>query len=708
MTLYTVATGNIVQAADVDQVVNWLQNFAYNVKDYGAKGDGKTITDGAITTGTATLTSASAGFTSADVGKQITVNGAGASAANLNTTISGFTNTTTVTLATNAGTTVSGATFFYGTDDTTPIANARSAAHSAGGGTVVYPFAVYISGNQTLYSNVLDDLCGSTIKLKAGANTDLFSAQTSSINLSAAANTSILGTLNKFSIRNGILDGNKANQTSGTSYPLRFYGYDFALRDLEILNGYTGGVLIDWNYATGIPGPSDNMEAVLDTIKIHDNNGIGLQMGGPHDSRLNNILSWSNTSHGFHFAPNAAALLCSNIHPYFLSTGVSAVGCLCEANACNFSDCEFEGSDFAQFVLLGWFISIQGGMIFGNTGYDGVGLQLGQVAGGTPIPGQILQSGGVKTAFVANYNTISTTFVDNNTGGAINPVNEYYNVVNAVISQTAGTGIVGGDLNAADTYNIQVRGLTPDGTVGKSGGVRAASNGSTTAFTLYDLTNGRVLAIDQYGNMYPGGGVNLNAGLYFIASNTAASLATGGTITCLGIANLAVAPTADVTGVIMQAGFAGQFTIVNNASAFTITFAASGTSHVANGVSCKISPNSACIFYYNGTTSLWQPTSYTLLPTQSATAVAIAASGTIAVTDLDVSRVAPTGNVASIILTAGTYAGQKITVVNESAFTVTFAASGTSHVADGISAIIAANRAMDFTWDSGTSLWYHS
>src|SRR6266568_6779413 len=130
MTLYTVATGNIVQAADVDQVVNWLQNFAYNVKDYGAKGDGKTITDGAITTGTATLTSASAGFTSADVGKQITVNGAGASAANLNTTISGFTNTTTVTLATNAGTTVSGATFFYGTDDTTPIANARSAAHS--------------------------------------------------------------------------------------------------------------------------------------------------------------------------------------------------------------------------------------------------------------------------------------------------------------------------------------------------------------------------------------------------------------------------------------------------------------------------------------------------------------------------------------------------------------------------------------------------
>jgi len=70
--------------------------------------------------------------------------------------------------------------------------------------------------------------------------------------------------------------------------------------------------------------------------------------------------------------------------------------------------------------------------------------------------------------------------------------------------------------------------------------------------------------------------------------------------------------------------------------------------------------------------------------------------------------VAPTGNVASIVLASGTVTGQTCQVVNESAFTVTFAASGTSHVADGVSAIIAANRKMDFTWDGGTSLWYHS
>ncbi len=80
------------------------------------------------------------------------------------------------------------------TDDTTAIANARSAANAAGGGTVYYPTGIFISGNQTLYSFVTDLGAGigaTTIKLKNGANTDLFSAQTSLINLSAAFGSGI-------------------------------------------------------------------------------------------------------------------------------------------------------------------------------------------------------------------------------------------------------------------------------------------------------------------------------------------------------------------------------------------------------------------------------------------------------------------------------------------------------------------------------------
>jgi len=349
------------------------------------------------------------------------------------------------------------------------------------------------------------------------------------------------------------------------------------------------------------------MEALLDTIKIHDNTGIGLQMGGPHDSRLNNILTWSNTSHGIHFAPNAVGLLCSNLHPFYLSQGVTAISCLCEAAGCQFVNCMFEGSDAVQFAALANAISIQGGQIFGNVGYDGVGLQMGQAAGGTPIPGQILQSGGVKTAVTVSYLNINTIFLNNNTGGAINPVNEYYNTVFATIYQTSGTGIVGGSLNPADSYIVQVRGLTGDTTQGKGGGFNIATSDAHPSFSVNDLTNGAVFQVDQYGNVYLTGGFNTSAGLYFTASTTAAALATGGTINLIGLPDIAVAPTANVTGIILQAGFAGQFTTVVNASAFSITMAASGTSHVANGTSCVIAANNAQTFFYNGTTSLWYP-----------------------------------------------------------------------------------------------------
>jgi hypothetical protein len=57
---------------------------------------------------------------------------------------------------------------------------------------------------------------------------------------------------------------------------------------------------------------------------------------------------------------------------------------------------------------------------------------------------------------------------------------------------------------------------------------------------------------------------------------------------------------------------------------------------------------------------------------------------------------------------AGSGAGQQVTVINEGSYPVTFAASGTSAVADGISDVIAPATSSSYTWDSGTSLWYRS
>jgi hypothetical protein len=80
---------------------------------------GRSGTDAVTTNDSATMTAASGGFAAVDVGRQITVTGAGRKA--LITTISAYTNATTVTLAASATRTCSGEQVIYGTDDTTAL-----------------------------------------------------------------------------------------------------------------------------------------------------------------------------------------------------------------------------------------------------------------------------------------------------------------------------------------------------------------------------------------------------------------------------------------------------------------------------------------------------------------------------------------------------------------------------------------------------------
>ncbi len=119
---------------------------------WGAAGDGKVLNDGSISASSSTLTSASAAFTSSDVGKPISVEGAGASGIALNTTIATFVSTTSVTLSAAASTTVSSAKVYFGTDDSTEIQAALDAASSSLGGKVIAPATSVITSAVTLKS----------------------------------------------------------------------------------------------------------------------------------------------------------------------------------------------------------------------------------------------------------------------------------------------------------------------------------------------------------------------------------------------------------------------------------------------------------------------------------------------------------------------------------------------------------------------------
>lgn len=101
---------------------------AFNVFEYGAVGDGKMVSNAAITSGTASLTCSSAPFVPGDAGKPIMILKAGTSSRTLSTTISTYVSATEVTLATPALTTVTSGVAMWATDDTAAIQAAVNAA----------------------------------------------------------------------------------------------------------------------------------------------------------------------------------------------------------------------------------------------------------------------------------------------------------------------------------------------------------------------------------------------------------------------------------------------------------------------------------------------------------------------------------------------------------------------------------------------------
>jgi len=128
-----------------------VEGAPINVKEYGAKGDGISASDGAITASDNTFTSAGGAFTSSDVGKVLIIAGAGAAGVGLVTTIASITSASEVETTEAAATTVSSSEYFYSTDDTAAFQDA-----AASGLNIYTPDGYYgISDTITLLSGQL-------------------------------------------------------------------------------------------------------------------------------------------------------------------------------------------------------------------------------------------------------------------------------------------------------------------------------------------------------------------------------------------------------------------------------------------------------------------------------------------------------------------------------------------------------------------------
>lgn len=108
---------------------------------------------------------------------------------------------------------------------------------------------------------------------------------------------------------------------------------------------------------------------------------------------------------------------------------------------------------------------------------------------------------------------------------------------------------------------------------------------------------------------------------------------------------------------------------------------------------------------YQGT-AFGDPSLATIFQPGVLNAGAVASGGYLFTSNGSVIIATPAAAITGVIMYPGLASGQSVAIVNQSAFTITFAAAGTSNMALGTAVVIPANSNKSYTWDATTSLWY--
>jgi hypothetical protein len=262
---------------------------------FGGAGNARQVTDGAMTSGTQTLTSATAAFTAADIGKVVDIQGAGASAAdlqgvtsrhNLVGTITGYTNSTTVTVSVTASATISGKTVTIGTDDTSAVTKAKAAMSS--NAALYFPRGKYLVNSAALAiasnTKINGDGKGATVLYYVGPTRN-GGSQASLISVGdgvdkfTLSDLSILGT-NVGGIGNTSVNGLTFGVRIGTGATGAIS--NITIRNCEIAYIWGMGIRTDGDVGDQAADPPTNINFKILDCDVHhcSDNGINPNTGG--------------------------------------------------------------------------------------------------------------------------------------------------------------------------------------------------------------------------------------------------------------------------------------------------------------------------------------------------------------------------------------------------------------------------------------------
>ena len=244
---------------------------------------------------------------------------------------------------------------------------------------------------------------------------------------------------------------------------------------------------------------------------------------------------------------------------------------------------------------------------------------------------------------------------------------------------------------------------------------RLAGNTTATKNFLTQTGTGTVSAVPAWGTIAVGDVPALNQNTTGTAANVTGVVAignggTGQTVAASALGALGGAPLASPT-------FTGNVTAPDYAAS-GIVGATSASRHAGATTSGAPTANPFLtgdfVIAQNG--AIWVCTASgspgtwagVLANIVSSSVASIGTGGTIPTAGIGTSLVTTTTNVTGVILAAGTFNGQQVSVVNESANTITFNTTpSTSHMADAATQpAIGALTARQFVWVTAQGFWY--
>ena len=262
-----------------------------SVKDFGARGTALSFADGAMSNGSAVLTSSAATFTSGDIGKWAYVPGASATGT-LEGLITAVTDSHHVTLSVTASASVAGATYAYGWNDA-PAIQAALAALGASGGTVYFPSD---TGGYLVRPADLSVSYPSSIAIT-----------TDNVALRGDPGKTVIYSRGAWSLQGGaVVRGNAVGILGGR--------HDITLSYLSLWgmsNGFTDTTSFPADTSTGdgwdvthkgvfIQSDTTNTNIVVDHCTIRDFKGELMYSGGPNNDYISLLNSYLYNTNGDH------------------------------------------------------------------------------------------------------------------------------------------------------------------------------------------------------------------------------------------------------------------------------------------------------------------------------------------------------------------------------------------------------------------------